>query len=118
MGLKAGDLRDRALVEDQTTTTNSSGDQVTEWEEVTFSARGDGKFWGALKPSSARELLTAESVKSEVKALFVMRYNANITAKMRLTIDGQIYNIAGIIRDPDTGMEWMTLPLSTGLNAG
>jgi SPP1 family predicted phage head-tail adaptor len=118
MGLKAGDLRDRVTIQEPVTSINSSGEQVTNWEEVTFSARGDGKFWASVNPMSARELLAAEAVKSEVKSRVVMRYNANVTAKMRLLIDGVPHNIAGIIRDPETGMEWMTLPVSAGLNVG
>lgn len=118
MGLSAGQLRDRVTVQQQITTINSAGEQVTEWEEVTFSAAGDGKFWAAVNPLSARELLAAEQVKSEVKSRIVMRYNANVTAKMRLLIDGVPHNIAGIIRDPETGMEWMTLPVTAGLNIG
>jgi SPP1 family predicted phage head-tail adaptor len=116
--LSAGQLRDRVTIQQRITTINSSGEQVSNWEEVAFSANGDGKFWASVVPMSARELLAAEAVKSEVKSRVVMRYNANVTAQMRLVLDGAYFNIAGIIRDPETGMEWMTLPVSQGLNEG
>lgn len=118
MGLAAGQLRDRILIEDQVTTINSSGEHVTNWEAVDFSASGDGKFWASILPLSARELVAAETIKSEVKARIVMRYNANVTAKMRITEGSTIYNIAGIIRDNETGREWMTLQVTSGLNNG
>ena len=118
MGLSAGQLRDRVTVQESVTTINSSGEQVTNWEEVTFSARGDGKFWANVNPLSARELLAAEAIKSEVKSRVIMRYNRNVTAQMRLLIDGVPHNIAGIVRDPETGMEWMTLPVTSGTSVG
>lgn len=118
MGLSAGQLRDRVTIEESVTTINSFGEQETNWEEVTFSAKGDGKFWASVVPMSARELLAAEAVKSEVKSRVIMRYNRNVTAQMRLLIDGVPHNIAGIIRDPETGVEWMTLPVTSGLNQG
>lgn len=118
MSLCAGDLRDRVIVEQQINSLNSAGEQVQEWEEVTFSARGDGKFWANISYISAREFVTSQQVKSSVVARIIMRFNANLLPSMRIRSGTTIFNIQGIQPDPETGREWMTIPAVAGLNAG
>ena len=120
-GLAAGRLRHRIAIKQQVIVTNSNGDQEKDWEAVN-SAAADGKFWAAIEPLSSRELLAAEKLNSEVTCKIVMRYDSRIVASMRAEhSDGTtttIYNLSAPIRDPDSGLEWMTIPCSALLTDG
>jgi SPP1 family predicted phage head-tail adaptor len=121
MGLAAGRLRHRIAIKQQVIVTNSNGDQEKDWVAVN-SASSDGKFFAAIEPLSSRELLAAEKSNSEVTCKIVMRYDPRIVASMRAEhSDGTtttIYNLSAPIRDPDSGLEWMTLPATALLNQG
>jgi SPP1 family predicted phage head-tail adaptor len=114
----AGRLRHRIRIEHQVQTKNSFGETSLEWEQY-----GTSNFWCEIRPMSARELFTAQSIESETTTLIVMRYNAGIKASMRAVhvvngVDGTIYNLAPPIRDPESGMAWMTIPATALLNEG
>jgi SPP1 family predicted phage head-tail adaptor len=121
MGLQAGRLRHRVTIKYQSTTIDTSGEQDTEWA-VLHSGAFDGKFWCEIKPLSARELVASQQIASEVTTRIVMRYDARIKASMRAEHnDGTtvtIYNLSPPIRDPDTGLEWMTVPCTALINQG
>jgi SPP1 family predicted phage head-tail adaptor len=121
MGLKAGRLRHRVTIKQQVTTVDTSGEQAVDWE-VLDSGAADHKFWCEIAPRSARELLASEQVAAEVTALILMRYDKRVKAQMRAEHDDgetvTIYNLAPPIRDPDTGLEWMTIPATALLNKG
>ena len=38
--------------------------------------------------------------------------------RIRRLDDGRVYNIAGIVEDNCSGREWITLPVSQGVNDG
>lgn len=120
-GFAAGRLRHRIAIMQQVTVINSSGDQEVAWVSVD-SAATDGKFWAAIEPLSSRELLAAEKVNAETTVRIVMRYDSRIKASMRAEhSDGTtttIYNLSAPIRDPDSGLEWMTIPATALLNNG
>lgn len=110
-GLSAGRLRDRVSVEQQIDTIDSSGFPVKVWESI-------GNFWASIEPLSVREFLSSQQMQSQVNTRIVMRYNPAVTASMRIIGNEVIFNIAGILRDPDSGREWMTLPCSSGTDDG
>lgn len=114
--LKCGNLRHRIRIEQQVKTKNSFGETSVNWEEV-------GTYWCQIRPLSARELYTAQEMQPELTAVIVMRYVSGIDASMRAVhvvngVDGTIYNLAAPIRDPDTGLDWMSLPATALLTAG
>lgn len=114
--LRAGDLRHRIRIEHQVQIQNSYGETAVEWETV-------GTFWAQIRPLSARDQYAAQEVQPNLSALIVMRYTSGITANMRAVhvvngTDGTIYNLSAPIRDPETGLDWMTLPASALINAG
>jgi SPP1 family predicted phage head-tail adaptor len=121
MGLKAGRLRHRVTIKQQVVTIDTSGEQVANWE-VLNSGAADHKFWCEIAPLSARELLASEQVAAEITARILMRYDKRIKAQMRAEHDDgetvTIYNLSPPIRDPDTGLEWMTIPATALLNQG
>lgn len=107
----AGRLRHRVRFEAQVVHVNSYGEQDVAWEEV-------ATVWAAIEPLSARESMLAEQVQSKVNARIIIRARDDIRASMRAVHGSMIYNVEGVIRDPDSGQEWMTLPCSTGINEG
>jgi SPP1 family predicted phage head-tail adaptor len=109
--LAAGRLRHRIRIDEQVVHVNSSGEQDVAWEEV-------ATVWAAIEPLSARESLLAEQVQSKVNARIVIRARDDIRASMRAVHGSTVYNIEGVIRDPDSGLEWLTLPCSTGVSEG
>lgn len=104
-------LRHRISIEQQVTETDSSGAIETFWEYVTT-------VWAAIEPISGREMLLAEQVQSGVNTRIITRYRSDIDASMRAKHNGRIYNIEAAIPDQDSGIEWMTLQCSIGLNEG
>jgi SPP1 family predicted phage head-tail adaptor len=114
--IAAGTLRQRIRIEEKVSITNSYGETVMEWDTV-------GTFWANVRPASSRELMLAAQVQSPVDTMIVMRYNAAIVASMRAVlvrngVDSTIYDLSAPIRDPETGLEWMTIPAKSGISAG
>lgn len=72
--------------------------------------------WAEYVPSSVREFIAAAAVQSEVKGRFVVRYDAGITADMRVIYRGKQFAVLGPpMEDPDSGLEYMTLAVSEGV---
>jgi SPP1 family predicted phage head-tail adaptor len=77
-----------------------------------------------IRMLSAREFIESSALQSTVAGVIVVRYRVGVTAKMRCVHDdnhGTItyYQIAGHpIRDPDTGLEWLSLPVEAGIYDG
>lgn len=121
VGLEAGKLRYRISLQNQQVTHDSDGGQVIEWVEV-------ARLWAGIEPLSAREFLQADAIQSKVTARITIRYRGNVDAKMRIVhparLPGEvtdadtIYNIHGVIRDNETLIDWITLPVSEGVNTG
>ena len=104
-------FRHRVVVYSQVELIDSNGDHSKEWQYVTT-------IWATVQPLSGRELLLAQQVQSNVTANVVTRYRDDINATCRLEHNGTIYNILAVIRDPQSGLEWMTLQCATGTNDG
>lgn len=110
--MHAGRLRHRVSLQEQVETRdNETGAVIVAWQEF-------GKAWSAIEPLSAREFVASQAVQSEVVARITMRYRSDVTAKNRIVHNGRVYNIEGVLADKDSGLEYMTLPCSEGLNEG
>ena len=104
-------FRHRVYFERQVEIVDSNGDHSREWEYITTQ-------WCEIKPLSGRELLLAQQVQSSVSTNIVTRYRDDLDAKCRGTHNGVVYSILAVIRDPQSGIEWMTLQCSAGTNDG
>lgn len=111
VGLDAGRLRHRVEIQEQDVTRDSDGGQVIGWKKI-------DTVWAAIEPLSARERLVAEQVQSEVTARITIRYRDDIDASMRIKHGDDVYNIHGVLADNETMRDWLTLPVSIGLNDG
>lgn len=115
IALKAGELRHRIAIQQRIEAQDpNTGDISFTWQTVA----GWDKVAAAIKPLSAREFLAAQQTNSEVTARIVLRYRVGLNAKMRIVHGSKIYNIAGVLADMDSGLEYMTLPVSEGVNDG
>lgn len=111
MALASGKLRHRVEIQNPV----EVQDQDTGAMEVTWVTIAT--VWAAIEPVSAREFVASESETSKVVARVTIRYRKNIDAKMRLyhRAKGFYYNIEGILSDKDSGLEYLTLPVSEGV---
>jgi SPP1 family predicted phage head-tail adaptor len=112
MALAAGKLRHRVALQQQVETQ----DPVTGEVAVTWQTQAE--VWGAVEPLSAREFIAAQSTQSQVTTRVTIRQRSDVTAKWRVLHRGRAYNVHGVLHDPVSGLEYMTLPCSEGTNDG
>lgn len=125
MSLEAGRLRHRVRIERFDYLRDSNGDAVQDpntgeiardWVEV-------ATVWAAIEPLSAREFIQSQATQSQVTTRIVIRQRDDVDAGCRLIHvrsgrEDVIYNPAGVLADPDSGLEYQTLPCSQGVNQG
>lgn len=112
MALSAGRLRHRVRIEKPTHKQDQVTGEMTQcWELVA------DKVPAAIEPLSAREFIAAQAVQSQVTARIVIRHR-DIDPTMRIIHKGRAYNIHGVLPDADSGIEYLTLPCSMGVNIG
>lgn len=109
MTLAAGKLRHRVSIQRPVETQDLSTGAVS----VTWQIYAER--WAEYVASSVREFIAAASVQSEVKGRFTVRTDEGITADMRVIHRGKAYQILGVMPDPDSGLEYMTLAVSEGV---
>lgn len=111
MSLPAGKLRHRVLIQQQVTTKDEDGVQTTTWVNV-------ATVWASVEPLSAREFIQSGQTQSAVAARITMRYRDGLSPSMRLIHRGEIFNIADLLPDKVSGLEYITIPVSAGVNDG
>lgn len=112
--MRAGKLRHRVdfeepgLVQDE-----STGEMIPGWAKVWQ------KVPASFEPLSTRDLLAAQASQSEASARIVIRYRAGILPTMRVIHRGQVYAMEGVpLADPVSGLDYLTVLLSAGVNDG
>jgi SPP1 family predicted phage head-tail adaptor len=112
--MRAGTLRHRltfqspGLTQDPVTGEMLEG-WVTIWEKVPAS----------IQPLSTRDLIAAQANQSEISGRIVIRYRVGVLPTMRIIHRDKIYNIQGPpLPDKVSGLEYLTLSVSTGVNNG
>lgn len=71
--------------------------------------------WAEYVAQSVREFIAASAVQSEVKGRFTVRADEGIVPSMRVIHRGKAFAILGVMPDPDSGLEYMTLAVSEGV---
>lgn len=110
MSQAAGKLNHWILLESLETTNDSNGDAVEEWIS-------QGGTWAEFVPSSAREFVSASAMQSKVIGRFTIRSHPTIQPTWRILFRQKYYNVEGVLSDPVTGLEYMTLPVSEHIRA-
>jgi SPP1 family predicted phage head-tail adaptor len=118
--LKAGELRHRITLQRFVEVLDSNGevqqDATTgeiarDWETV-------ASVWAKIRASSVREFIAAGVTQSEVTVAITIRQRSDVDNGWRALHGAKIYNILGVLPDPDSGLEYQSLPCSEGLNDG
>lgn len=123
MSIEAGRLRHRVRIEQLENLLDSNGaviqDEETgqiaqEWAEV-------ATVWAAIEPLSAREFIQSQATQSQITARVIIRFRDGLNAAMRLVhvrrdMSDVIYNPHGFLADKDSGLEYLTIPVSTGVS--
>ena len=109
----AGKLRHRITIQERLNVQDpESGEMLPSWVDLHTSIAC------SVNPLSAREMIAAAAVQSKVIANIKIRHLDNLDAAMRILWRGKIYDIHGVIVDNESGLEWMTIPVSEGVNLG
>ena len=124
MSIQAGRLRHRIQIQRKVPLLDSNGNdqQDPNTGETPYLWELFHECWAAIEPLSAREFIQSQSIQSQVSARIIIRAFDGITAAMRIlhapigraTV---VYNIHGILRDKDSGVEYITFPVSEGVNS-
>lgn len=110
MTLAAGRLRHRVTIEQKVTARDpNTGAPITSWLPWAENIAAE------VVPLSVKEFMAAQATQSAVSARITIRYRPGLLATMRITHRGQVYNIAGALPDNASGLEYITLPVSTDL---
>lgn len=112
MGLKAGRLRHRLEFQErvQIQDPDTGGAQFI-WQAVA----GMESVPGDLEHVSARDFIAADANQSEVRARATIRYREGVMRTMRIVHRGAAYDIVGILTDNESGLQWLTMPLTEGV---
>lgn len=108
--LDAGKLRHRVTIQrNEPVQDSETGDMTDAWVEF-------ATVWAQIAPLSAKEMIAAQSENSKIMARIVIRYRSDITSSMRIyhAAKDMYYNIEGILSDLDSGLEYITMPVSEG----
>jgi len=110
--MNAGDLRHRVELQRFTETQDPvTGEIVRGFAKVT-------NLWAHVVPSSVREFIAAQAENSEVTGRITLRYRSDITNKDRIIYREKIYDILGVLPDPKSGKEYITLAIKEGVSDG
>lgn len=110
--VRAGRLRHRVSIEDQVSGQDSDGAQTLEWLQVATGVPAE------ITDMSARDQFAAQAVQSKATVRIKMRYWPDLLPRMRILHRTTVYNIEGIIVDPDSRIRYMHALCSAGLNEG
>lgn len=108
MPLSAGKLRHVIKIQRPVSIQNADGSMSETWEDLY-------KLYAAIEPLSAKEFLAASTTEHKVTCRIIIRYKDGLTTNMRILHGNKLYNIEGLQTDIDSGIEYITIPCSTGV---
>jgi SPP1 family predicted phage head-tail adaptor len=112
--MQAGKLRHRVTFQSPSITQDpvtgaAVEDWVTTWDAVPAS----------VEPLSMKDMIASQAVQSELTARIVIRYRTGVLPTMRILHRSMIYSIEGQpMPDAKSGLEYLTIGVSTGVNDG
>ncbi|MFK3708178.1 phage head closure protein [Klebsiella sp. NPDC088457] len=116
--MQAGKLRHRVVPQKFISVQDpQTGEIVKNWVNL-VQFTDDNGIWAEVYPLSAREFTAAQATQNEITTRITIRRRDDITAKCRILYRGKIYNVEGVLPDPVSGLEYLTLPCSEGVNDG
>ena len=110
--MQAGKLNKRITLQKPVKTQSSAtGAVVNGWADV-------AELWANVTDLSARDFVAAQAGQSEVTTRITIRWRQDVTDKHRILYRGRVYDIQGVLEDDKSGLEYLTLPCSRGVNDG
>lgn len=109
--MQAGKLRHRITIQRPVETQSiTDGSLSVDWQD-------HATVWAEITHLSARDLIAAQAADSRVMARIKIRYRSDLSDKMRLfhAAKDNFYNIEGILDDPESGLEYIVMPVSLGV---
>ena len=100
--MNAGDLRHRVTIQSKTDTPDGMAGFTTTW--ATFAT-----VFGAIWPTSAKELILNQQLRGTVTHRVRIRYLAGVTSGMKILFGSRIFNIVGPPIDHEERHEYMDL---------
>lgn len=94
-----------------------TGEVLTAWTPI-------GSVWALIRPLSAREFVQSAATQNEITTrVSFRRPDYDVRESDRLVHESirrgdVIYNIKGVLEDPESGEEYLTLPCGRGVNNG
>lgn len=111
--MQAGKLRHRITIQERVQIQDrDSGEMINGWQDW---PRSGAKHWASIEPLSARDFIAARTVQSQVTGRIVLRYREGLDPTMRILYRNKVYSIHGRLPDPNSGLEYLTLPVSEGV---
>lgn len=117
MSLKRGELRHRIRFEENAYLRDTSGNVIQDEQTGETSRQWTlvREAWAKIAPSSGREFIAAQAVQSKVVARITVEYQ-QVDPSWRIVHNGTVYNIEAVLTDADSGLEYLSMPVSTGVN--
>lgn len=109
--LNPGKLQYRIVIQNPVEIQNqSTGAMVVEWDDL-------ATVWADIVFMRGSGLVSGQAEHSKIIGRVIIRYRDDITSEMRIFHPslGDYYNIEGVLSDPDSGLEYLTLPISEGI---
>lgn len=104
-------LRHRIVIQKPVETQDSNtGAITTTWQDV-------ATVWATIEPLSVKEIIAAQAEDSKMSGRITIRYRSDINHSYRLyhAAKNMIYNVEGILADKESGLEYLTIPVSEGV---
>ena len=108
MALPAGKLRHYVELQTPVEFVNTEGERESTWAHVAY-------IWASIEPMSGKEFTAAQQMQSKITTRITIRRRADIDPTMRILYRNQFFNIEGVLSDPVSGLEYQTLPCSSGV---
>lgn len=109
MALQAGRLRHKVELQSLLSVQDPVSGLVTEsWQTY-------ARVWAAMEPASAREFMAAAAEQSKVSGKAIIRHRTDVNASHAILYRGKRYEILGVLEDPVSMLEYITLPFGEGV---
>ncbi len=90
--MSIGPMDQQITIQQNTPTQDATGQPIESWATL-------ATVWAEYLPVSGREFWAARQVNATAVANFRIHYRSDVTRKMRVSFDGDTYNIADAAED-------------------
>lgn len=109
MPMPAGKLNHRVTIQERVPESSPTGSVIYSWRDKYENIAAQ------VAPLSVREFIASGGEVSNVIARITIRYFPELNHNMRILHRGKIYDVAGILPDNVSGLEYITIPVSEGV---